>query len=208
MLTRVACFWFPALILCLLGVYRIGFPPAEGVESHLRDLPYKLLGLSGEDVPVDQMILDDLNPDELVIRRYRRPDGVPIWVVLIYFVNTRLGGHDPQLCYVSQGYRVEALPKIGMEIDQGKVTANAFLAKRRGRQERVAAFWHTPDGHSIAEIRQYRNRLFLQGVRENRLYGVFVRISTLETDQRGESAEWNERFVTEVARRLPDLLHE
>jgi EpsI family protein len=208
MLNRLACFWFPALILCLLGAYRLGFPLQEGAQSRLRDLPYELLGLHGQDVPIDEMILDDLNPDELVIRRYRRPDGVPLWVVLVYFVNTRLGGHDPQLCYVSQGYRIEALPQIRLEGEQGEVTANAFVATRRNRLERVATFWHTAAGHSIANVRRYRNHLFFQGVRENRLYGVFVRISTLETGRRGEAAQWNERFVAEVARRLPDLLHE
>ena len=143
-----------------------------------------------------------------MIRRYRRPDGSPVWVVLVYFVNTRLGGHDPQLCYISQGYRIEELPRLRLETEWGEVTANAFLAKRRSRVERVATFWHTAAGHSIAEVRRYRNQLFLQGVRENRLYGVFARVSSLETGRPGEGEEWNKRFVAELARRLPDLLHE
>ena len=209
MLNRATCFWFPAFLLALLGLYRLGFPPVDDVDSNLRDLPYELLGLSGEDVPINQTILDDLDPDDLVIRRYIRPDGAPIWVVLIYFVNTRLGGHDPQLCYVSQGYRIEELPELRFKSDrEEEMTASAFLARRIGRSERVATFWHTAEGQSIAQERRYRNRLFFQGLRENRLYGVFVRVSTLEVGRSEESAMWNERFVAEVARQLPNLIQD
>lgn len=208
MLTRVACIWFPALILCLLGAYRLGVPATEGAHSRLADLPYELLGLPGEDLSLDEAIIQDLDPDDIVIRRYRRPDGVPVWVVLIYFVNTRLGGHDPQLCYRSQGYRVEKLPEMRLQVGGKEISADCFMASNRQRAERVATFWHAPGGSPTSDVRHYRNLLFLQGVRENRLYGIFVRVSTLETSTEGEAQAWNERFVAEVARRLPSLLHE
>jgi EpsI family protein len=198
----------PGVLLCLLGAYRVGFPPARGAESHLHELPTVLLGLPATDVPADRAILDDLESSDLLIRDYRRPDGAPVWVVLIYFVNTRLGGHDPQLCYRSQGFHTRDLPDMRIPAGPPGLEAVSFLASKPGRVERVATFWYAPGGEILPDVSQYRGRLFLQGLRENRTYGVFVRISTLETDRPGEAEEWNARFAAEIARRLPGLIRE
>ncbi len=198
--------FFPGLLLCLVTGYRIITPHEKGTAADLTALPVELMGLPGIDVPVEQAILDDLNPDGLVIRRYMRPDGIPVWVVLIYFVNRRLGGHDPQLCYRSQGYRTESLPGITLSSPSGILEAESFLASRPGRVERVATFWYTSGLGAVSDVGRYRRRLFIQGLRGNRLYGIFVRISTLETDKDGEAAMWNQRFVAEVAQKLPSLV--
>lgn len=208
MLRRLAKALLPGMLLCLLGTYRVAFPPAHGAQSHLAELPTTLLGLNGTDVPESRAILDDLESTDILIRDYRRPDGNPVWVVLIYFENTRLGGHDPQLCYRSQGFRTQDLP--GMPIGGGPqgLTAESFLASKSGRAERVATFWYAPGGKVLPDVEQYRGRLFLEGLRQNRTYGVFVRISTIETDRPGEAEEWNARFAAEIVRRLPGLIRE
>jgi len=208
MLGRVARLLAPGLLLCLIGLYRVASPPARGVESHLTALPSVLMGLSGVDVPVQQAILDDLGSDELLIRRYTRPDDVPVWVVVIYFVNTRLGGHDPQLCYRSQGFRTEDLPDAKIESTVGALKTENFSATRPGRRERVATFWYAPGGRIVPDVRSYRRMLFFQGLRQNRTYGAFVRVSTLETDQPGLAEEWNARFAAVVAGYLPQLIRE
>jgi EpsI family protein len=196
----------PAILFGLVGFYRVAFPPVPGVVSHLKDLPPVILGLKGEDVPVGQAIVDDLDSDELLIRRYWRPDGTPVWVVVIYFVNMRRGGHDPELCYRSQGYHTSDLPERTVTSAEGVVRAESFLARRPGRSERVLTFWYAPGGRIVSDVRSYRRLLFLQGLRQNRTYGAFVRISTLDGDRPDEAESWNERFVAEIARYLPQLI--
>ncbi len=208
MLGRAMKILLPGICLCLIGVYRIAEPPGAGAESDLAALPREMLGLTGIDVPVEQAIVDDLDPDDLLIRRYTRPDGIPVWVVLIYFVNTRLGGHNPQLCYRSQGYRTRDLPEQRIESAIGPITAEAFLATRGMRSERVATVWYTSGEGAISDVSRYRRRLFLQGLRENRLYGIFVRVSTLESERPGEAEAWNARFLSEVVGNMPRLIHE
>jgi EpsI family protein len=207
-LRRTACLLFPGLLLCLVGTYRVLDPPGEGATSRLEELPTVLLGCKGEELPVADAVLDDLGSDDILVRRYGRPDGLPIWVVLIYFVNSRLGGHDPQLCYVSQGYRVEEMPALQTESALGPLEAERFVARRPGRAERVATFWYTPGKRLVSDVRRYRNSLFLQGLRENRSYGVFVRVSTVENGLLVEGDAWNERFAAELASILPTLIVE
>lgn len=208
MLARLTCLLVPGLLLSLVGAYRVLDPPGMGATSHLERLPTVLLGCPGEDVPVTDAVLDDLGSDDILVRRYRRPDGIPVWVVMVYFVNSRLGGHDPQICYVSQGYRVEDQTTLKAESASGSIEADRFLARRPGRNERVATFWYTPGRRVLSDVRRYRKELFVQGLRENRSYGVFVRVSTLENGRVEESDAWNQKFVTELARVLPNLIVE
>jgi EpsI family protein len=207
-LKRALKLFAPGIVLILLGAYRIAAPPGAGAETDLASLPRELLGLQGVDVSTEQAILDDLDPDDLLIRRYTRPDGVPIWVVMIYFVNTRLGGHDPQLCYRSQGYRTKNLPEQQIESAIGPITAESFIATRGMRSERVATVWYTSGEGTISDVRRYRRQLFFQGLRENRLYGIFVRVSTLESERPGEAEAWNARFLAVIVENLPRLVHE
>lgn len=198
----------PGIVLLCVGGYRVAVPPGAGARSDLAALPHALLGMQGTDVPLDQAILDDLDPDDLLIRRYQRPDGVPVWVVLIYFVNTRLGGHDPQLCYRSQGYRTLEQPDLSATSSLGPIRAESFLASRGNRAERVATLWYTSAEGPVPDVGRYRRRLFFQGLRENRLYGIFVRVSTLENGRAGEAEAWNARVMAEVVSHLPSLIHE
>ncbi|MBM3285751.1 MAG: EpsI family protein [Candidatus Eisenbacteria bacterium] len=208
MLGRLAPLVFPCLLLGLVGLYRVAAPPGRGAESNLASLPLEIAGLRGVDVPVAEMVLEDLEHDDLLVRRYVRPDGVPIWLVLIYFVNRRLGGHDPQLCYRSQGYRTSELPPLDLETLMGGMRASQFLASKGRRAERVATLWYRPVAGTPEDVRGYRWGLFTQGLRQNRLYGIFIRVSTLETDSPGEADQWNRRFVTEIVRDLPGLIRD
>jgi EpsI family protein len=208
MLKRTLRLLLPGLLLCMVGIYRIAVPPKTGADCDLSRLPLEILGMRGIDVPLGQAILDDLDPDDLLIRRYTRPDGLPVWIVLIYFVNSRLGGHDPQLCYRSQGYRTESMPPLETNSRLGPIRAESFMALRGARAERVATLWYTSAEGAVADVKLYRRRLFFQGLRENRLYGIFVRVSTIESDRPGEAEEWNERVLAEVVGYLPRLVRE
>lgn len=205
MLRRAPCLFFPALLFVLLGAYQTGFPRGHGPVSHLHDLPLDLLGLQGQDVPISQAILDDLESDDLLVRRYRRADGQPIWLVAIYFLNARRGGHDPELCYMSQGFRIKDLPDLHVQHGDRGFVAQQFLAERPGRTERVAIFWYTQGYGEMKGVDRYRRELFWQGLWHNVSYGVFVRVSTLESPD-GQAEEWNRRFAAEVAAQLPHLI--
>lgn len=206
MLKRTVQVLFPGILFGLLGLYYIATPPGRGAASNLKDLPLLLAGLPGEDIPPSQIVMDELSPDDILLRRYIRPDGVPIWLVIVYFVNSRRAGHDPQICYYSQGYHTREAPPVHAASAIGDVVAESFVASRAGRDERVLTFWYAPGGRILPDVRRYRRTLFLHGILENRSYGAFVRISTLETDHRGTAEEWNKRFLGEVAGQLPRLI--
>lgn len=189
-----------ALVAALAG-YVVAFPPFKLEGTRMDTCPLVLAGMPGATLSLEQAVLDDLDPDDYLIRQYERPDGVPVWLVIVYFQNARLGAHDPQICYRSQGFRVEDLPSGSVSTAIGPVPYRSFVAEQGPRRELVRCLWYTAGG-ALADVKGWRDRMFFQGLRNNRSFGAFIRISTLEAGDPAEAA----RIITEVTRDLAPLL--
>lgn len=194
--------------LALLAVYVLAVPPRALGVHHLDLCPATLAGIPGGDLDLSQTVLDDLQPDGVLSRAYARPDGVPVWIIVVYFENARLGAHDPLLCYRSQGFELELLPDESVDSALGAIPTKAFRAVRANRVERVNYFWYTAGATALAEVRTFRDEMFFQGLRQNRSFGAFVRISTLEAGDGEDAARWNHEFVRDLANWLPRFFPE
>jgi EpsI family protein len=207
MLRRPAVSVSLGVLLALAG-YVLFFPPKKIAGTHLASCPMVLAGMQGAALSLEQAVLDDLNPDDYLLRRYDRPDGLPVWLVVVYFQNARLGAHDPQLCYRSQGFRVGVLPEGTASTALGPVTYNAFRAEKAGRTELVWYFWYTSGGKALAEVKGWRDKMFFHGLRRNRSFGAFVRISTLESGEAKADVAALEGVLRDLAPRLPTFFPE
>lgn len=196
------------VLLAALAGYVLAFPPGEVGVTYLDQCPMQLAGLPGTDLDLEQTVLDDLRPDGILSRRYDRPDGVPVWLVIVYFENARTRAHDPQLCYRSQGFQVTDLPELPVDTALGTIPLQVFEAKRGARTEKVSHFWYTAGQTAIGEMQAFRDNMFLQGLLKNRSFGAFVRISTLETSRPGEADLVIEAFTRELAGLLPQFFPE
>lgn len=194
--------------LALLAGYVVAFPPLRISGTNLESCPMTLANLPGSSLDLSQTVLDDLDPDDYLLRRYVRPDGVPIWLVIVYFQNARLGAHDPELCYRSQGFEVRGLPPGSLATTIGEVPYQSFLAAKGPRQELVYCFWYTSGRQTLADVKGWRDRMFLQGLRSNRSFGAFIRISTLvEGDPEG-AARSLQPVIQDLAAHLPGFFPE
>jgi len=197
------------LALAALAVYVFALPPDSLGVTHLDLCPTELAGLPGQDLDLSQTVLDDLQPDGILSRGYVRPDGVPIWLIIVYFENARLGAHDPLLCYRSQGFELELLPDEAIDTSLGRFPTKVFRAVRGNRVERVNYFWYTAGATALAEVRAFRDEMFLQGLKRNRSFGAFVRVSTLEIGGDNSTAErWNHSLTRDLAPWLPRFFPE
>jgi EpsI family protein len=196
-----------ACVAALAG-YMLLCPPTKIMGTRLDSCPMELAGLPGTSLGLDQTVLDDLDPDDYLIRRYDRPDGLPIWVVIIYFQNARLGAHDPELCYRSQGFAVRQVPRRTVSTTSGPVAYRSFLATKGPRDELVRVFWYTAGGRTLADVKGWRDSMFFQGLKSNRSFGAFVRLSTLEGDDPAGAQEALDRVLQDLAPRLPGFFPE
>lgn len=194
--------------LASLATYIVAFPPGEVGATYLELCPTMIAGCPGEDLGMDETVLDDLQPNAILSRRYVRPDGLPVWVLIVYFENARTRAHDPLLCYRSQGFELEMLPDRNLESALGTIPVQTFRAVRGSRDERVYHFWYTAGESVIGEMKTFRDDMFLQGLLRNRSFGAFVRISTLDNGEPAEAIGYLDTFTREVAAHLPRFFPE
>jgi EpsI family protein len=195
-------------VLGLLTLYVLVFPPWKTAGTRLESCPMTLAGYPGTKLSLTQTVLDDLNPDDYLIREYDRADGLPIWLVIVYFQNARLGAHDPLLCYRSQGFKVETLPEAHLQTALGVVPIQIFRAVKGNRAELVYYFWYAAGGQVLAEVKAWRDRMFFQGVRTNRSFGAFVRVSTIERNDPAGAAGSLQSVIRDLAPLLPGFFPE
>lgn len=194
-------------LLAALAAYVILLPPQRAGATHLEQVPSAVLGFPGSEISLDQTVLDDLDSDALISREYRRPDNLPVWLIVVYFENARLGAHDPLLCYRSQGFTIDMLPDQTVSSAIGPIPLRSFRAVRGERVERVSYFWYTNGARAIAEVKTFRDSMFFQGLLHNRSFGAFVRVSTIETDPE-KAEDMIARFVQEMAPSLTRVFPE
>jgi EpsI family protein len=194
--------------LAALAAYVLLFPPRKIAGTQLASCPMTLAGLPGTQLGLEQTVLDNLDPDDYLVRRYDRPDGLPVWLVIVYFQNARLGAHDPELCYRSQGYRLQGLPPGNIDTAIGPVPYLHFRAEKGPRRERVLYFWYTAGGRALAELKGWRDRMFFQGLKNNRSFGAFVRISTLEGEDPPGADRALVKVLEDLAPKLPGFFPE
>lgn len=207
MLSRLAP-WLSLALLVLLAAYVVMSPPKRLEGTMLDRIPMVLAGMPGQDLGLEQTVLDDLDPDAYLVRSYERPDGLPVWLVIVYFQNARLGAHDPELCYRSQGFEVEDLPAGRHATEVGDLPFRSFVASKGPRAELVRYFWYTAGGQVLSEVTAWRDKMFFQGLKTNRSFGAFIRISTLEGGTPGMAEESIQRVAAELAPLLPELFPE
>ncbi len=195
-------------ILALLAGYVVAFPSRKIAVSRLSSCPMVLAGLTGTSMSLKQTVLDDLDPDDYLVRRYDRPDGTPIWLVIVYFQNARMGAHDPETCYRSAGYRVDRTPAGALSTDLGPVPYLAFRADKGSRHELVRCFWYTAGHQTLSEVGGWRDRMFYQGLKSNRSFGAFIRVSTIEGVDPGRSEAAMNDFMRDLAPHLPEFFPE
>ena len=199
--------WVSMALLALLAAYVVLRPPQRAGATRLDEVPDVVLGFPGEEVGLDQTVIDDLDSDALISRAYRRPDDLPLWLIVVYFENARLGAHDPLLCYRSQGFTIEMLPDRTVPSAIGPIPLRSFRAVRGQRVELVSYFWYTSGARALAEVKAFRDSMFFEGLLHNRSFGAFVRVSTIETDP-AQASGMISSFVKEIAPTLPRVFPE
>ena len=161
--------------------------------------PTRFGSWSGTELSFEDAVLEELAPDDLLVRRYQRDDEI-VWLCMVYHRHRRYGAHDPRLCYESQGYTLDVERRV--HIDDGLVV-NRFVADRR-TDRRVVLYWWVTDGMSTPDATAFRNRLAVTGVLENRAWGAFVRVEALVRGGDEARADQAARdFAVQVAAALP-----
>jgi EpsI family protein len=181
--------------------------PALG-GSDLAACPMEIAELRGRDVPLEEYVLDELAPNDMIYRTYTgATPGESVWLVVAYFENARYGAHDPKVCYVSQGWQIRDLDPVILRTRSGnEVAADMFSVRRRDEERLVMNWWYISDDEVTGDHRSFLNSMALQGILRGSNYGSFVRVSTRAEPTAEAALARLERFGSTVLTELPGLV--
>jgi len=201
--------WLALLALLAATAAYVWLHPPENLalgRGVLTGVPTVFGPWNGTELSFDDAVVDELQSDDLLVRRYERGDR-PVWLCIVYHQHKRYGAHDPQLCYESQGYLIEHASQARVDDGSpGGLTVNRFVADRP-RHQRLVYYWWNSRGLATADREEMRRRMLLSGTLENRSWGAFVRVETpLEPGRESEAEQRLQDFAARVARDLPQVL--
>jgi EpsI family protein len=169
-----------AALLAATAAY-VQFVPQERMvldTSGLAAFPVEIGEWRSSDLRFDEVVYDELDADDTLVREYRRPDGATIWFVIIYHENQRYGAHDPMVCYRAQGWDIDRTGVMTLDRPGGSFDANWALVREEGRERLAAYWWYTAGDLATADRDRFLARMASAGIRENVTFGAFVRVST------------------------------
>ncbi len=186
----------PQRAMVLEGVGLAAFP-AEVGEWRSNDLKFA------------EVVYDELDADDTLVREYRRPDEAPVWFVIIYHENERYGAHDPMVCYRAQGWDIDESGVFTIDRPDGSFDANWALVREAGRERLAAYWWYTAGDLATADRDRFLARMALAGIRENVTFGAFVRVSTpVENGDIEGALALIKEFSEEAQPRLSELFND
>lgn len=175
----------------------------------LSAFPMELDGWSGEELALPDVVVEELEADDTLARRYRSDDGEAVWFVIIFHQNERYGAHEPVVCYRAQGWDVTGQGVVPVAGEDTSFEANWLLVEAEG-QKRVAVYWwYTAGDLATADRDRFMARMATSGIRSNVTFGAFMRISAAVGSGGLESAlRTATGFAGEALPHLPDLFSE
>ena len=197
-----------SLMLLVTGIYAVLHQPhdlalARGV---LAACPTTIGEWSGAEHSFEDAVIEDLDADDILIRRYARGPEI-VWLCVVYHQNKRYGAHDPRLCYEAQGYRLEAPRRTVFHDSTGTAREAIRFVAERAQRRRIVYYWWVTKGYSSADVGEFRGRMAMWGALENRSWGAFVRVEALVRDGDEAAAERAARdFAARVGGTLPGVL--
>ena len=202
----------PYLVVALLLVLTIAVREwidgrwADGHSSGPVPVNFSLREWRGEDLALDNEVLEMLKPDQLIFRRYRHPEGQTALVYGIFYLSQGTGRtmHSPMNCYPGSGWEIvdkEEVTLHGLTKPDIRIKAQKAII-RKGMEKRVLYFWYYAGGKVAAN--QYLNKVLT-------LYGAVVNgrtdggLITISTDF-GKPSENQEDFEKNFISRIIDGL--
>jgi EpsI family protein len=182
-------FIFTIILLCLALFAR------EWVESRQKSAPkmelipfeQNLGDWKGTDLKMDAEVVEMLNPDQIVFKRYRNTSGNSIDLYGVFYGSQGADRtmHSPLNCYPGTGWEIVGKSKVrlhGPDGDDDKGFEVRKLNLRKGLAKRVLYYWYYAGGKIASN--QYMNKLLtLYGALfNNRTDGGLVTVATIQDD--------------------------
>ncbi len=156
------------------------------------------------DLGIDPRAEEALKADAWILRAYRAPQQLPLFLFISYYESQRLGEtvHSPRSCLPGAGWEPVASARQAVEVAPGRTAVLNRYVVQKGVDRQLVYYWYQSHGRTVAS--EYRAKAYLvsDAIRLNRTDGALVRVSIpLVDDEAGA-----EKTVLEFVRGIYPLL--
>ncbi|MFQ5863391.1 MAG: exosortase C-terminal domain/associated protein EpsI [Candidatus Brocadiales bacterium] len=95
---------------------------------------------AGRDFEVDARTIEMLETDDILMREYRRPKGLPISLCIAFSGEKRVAIHPPEICMSGGGWNLVEKKRIKVSDSLGLVAIKLIL--ERGDCKQVVLYWY------------------------------------------------------------------
>jgi EpsI family protein len=137
---------------------------------------------------MDDGFLETLSAREVVFRTYQTGAGDPVWIFMGHFDRQKEGSqvHSPKHCYPGSGWNIVDERAVPAPWGDGEVRS---LEVTDGNERRLVFYWFQTTSGYLTGVLPLKLYLTKNAVMRRSQDVVFIRISTVIDNGRGDAAE-------------------
>lgn len=156
----------------------------------LGQMPTVIDGMTSQDIPLDEDVLNVLGKGDFLNRVYTSPRAqtvssnsaaaYPVGLFIGYFATQRTGQsiHSPQHCLPGAGWTFESSRYTQIEDRRGENFNVGEYIINNGESRQFVIYWYQAHGRSIANEYKAKAYMLADAIRYNRTDGALVRVIT------------------------------
>ena len=164
--------------------------------------------MTGQDQVLDQGTLDNLKPQDYLLRNYLGPDGRPNTLFIAYFGMQQEGRiiHSPRQCLPGSGWEISQKQTLELAGSPGQPWPVNYLIMTHNLDLLSVLYWFQGRGRVEASEYWSRFRLVVDGITLDRNDGALVRLTTVLPEGRGHDRQKVLQEQMDLAGRLIPML--
>jgi len=145
-----------ALVTIVLAIFPLKAVTHENTiptREPLNAFPLRLEGWEGRTEFLEPGILQTLQVDDYLLRRYRAPAGNELWLYVGYWGSQRPGVnrlHSPIVCLPGAGWSIASLQNMPIRLADRTIIVN-HAEVQKGEARQVVLYWYQIKGTVVAK---------------------------------------------------------
>lgn len=202
---------FTIVLILLIATLAISVPlylaaPRADKEAVVANLPMKIHGWVGRDLPVEENAYEILETRNLILREYAK-DGHKVYLYIIYSMDNRKVSHPPEVCFEGSGVTIVRKQKVPLVLAGNRqITVNMLLVERKGAMNAVI-YWYKAGGAYTDNYLKQQLQIALNHLKFKKTPGALIRLSAESPS--GDAARALEdirQFAKEASEYFPSII--
>jgi EpsI family protein len=131
------------------------------------------------DIPSDDKVIQALEADSTVFKRYQNIDGETISLYIGHYKKLEKAkfSHSPKVCFTAQGWIMSNAKHISLLLDGHKLNCVSMIVDK-GTKKELVYYWYQFDNKTFADLYKMKFALLSKKISGGNEDNLFVRVTT------------------------------